>query len=387
LRNPPAPDAEKEITVDRVRFDYPPADDEREQFTVTLQDIASEKQLIVTPMAEPVAEQTILQYRTDSPPDPQDYMFVTGECPGDPENPELRPWNVCPGEGEEKLWNHKMQAVSSLTISGQKVVFERGHDNGLFDSFAYDPPGNPVDHIEKMVICADVVILRGELHLPQTGVEIFARELHFEDTEEEMGLLGTTPVEKEGLGNRNGAHGPQAGDVTLNVAAIYTPQGAPAAARLILDGGVGQDPAEGRNGTDSTEQFQVISAPGFEHQNVIYVYFYNYTLCGIRALIDDHEQRTNRCPGNGGRAGLLRAPMALGPSAPDGIWSCEGGLAGQRHQESYRGGRGGSPNPTRRTTIEETCWFGTIEYSNHTVTGEVCRPTRGDDKTSLLVAS
>jgi len=141
----------------------------------------------------------------------------------------------------------------SVTIAGPEVVFDRNILNDLHR--AYD--GAP--DIAELTIHAGKLVVRHPLRLPQTNVRIYAEELLFDDdpdsSEEDYARIDTTPLSwpeeasRIGPESKDGRDGHAAGDIALYLrrAPNPDPSGRP---RLILNGGKGQNPKQGKAGDD-----------------------------------------------------------------------------------------------------------------------------------------
>ena len=92
----------------------------------------------------------------------------------DPESTDYIVRSKILSAGTEEF-NGATRTTRSVTISGKTVVFQNGHPNNL-----YDYNENP--DIREITIYAETLIIRSPLHLPQTTVTIYSKELRFEDT-------------------------------------------------------------------------------------------------------------------------------------------------------------------------------------------------------------
>ncbi|UCF91725.1 MAG: hypothetical protein JSW39_26205 [Desulfobacterales bacterium] len=159
-------------------------------------------------------------------------------------------------ENEDGSENH--------VISGMRVVFNRADDvNGLFQSYHQDPNENklpdvpsPKGTIKNLTICADELVIYGELCLPETTVYIFARKLVFKDQAGKPGRLITSPLpfanektgQKEDGTGIDGKHGRKAGDLQVYIHDLEVDD--PSPNRFFLRGGKGQGAGLGTNGRD-----------------------------------------------------------------------------------------------------------------------------------------
>ena len=158
-------------------------------------------------------------------------------------------------KNQPELFNLQERETYNLRLSGENVVFEKG-------SWPYDSLHEAQD-IKCLDIYAETVTIRSPLHLPQTAVRIYARELSFEDLPEaEAAYLSTTPgvdylprappATRDDKTNaitpaEDGKPGARAGDISLYLEYFTAPSN-PSQKRFILTGGRGQDPGPGLDG-------------------------------------------------------------------------------------------------------------------------------------------
>jgi len=152
-------------------------------------------------------------------------------------------------------------------VSGVRLVFSKAHDvNGLYGAYHRDPgqhklPDQPTpkDTVRNLTVCADELVICGELCLPETNVRIFARSLVFKAENGTPGRLNTSPLplanpkagSKEDGAGMDGAHGRKAGDIELYVAHFEAED--PSANRFCLRGSKGQGAGAGADGVDGNE--------------------------------------------------------------------------------------------------------------------------------------
>jgi hypothetical protein len=151
----------------------------------------------------------------------------------------------------------------SHLISGMQVIFNPANDeNNLFTSYHIDPeknklPDNPSPEgtIRSLTICADELVIYGELCLPQTDLTVFARKLTFRAQGGKPGRIITSPLpyankqagqEASGKGI-DGLNGKKAGGITIYASHLETDD--PLANRFCLRGSKGQEPGTGKDGT------------------------------------------------------------------------------------------------------------------------------------------
>jgi len=142
-------------------------------------------------------------------------------------------------------------------ISGMRVVFNKKDDaNHLFQSYHKDPgkhklPDQPTPKgtIRNLTICADKLVVHGELWLPETNVYIFARKMIFKDQDNKMAgiITSASPFAKPRADDqKNGAPGRKAGDITIYINHFEVDD--PSTLRFRLRGGKGQDAGLGAKG-------------------------------------------------------------------------------------------------------------------------------------------
>lgn len=237
---------------------------------------------------------------------------------------------------EQKVFNGVEQPLlRSVTLSGSEVVFDPEDDTLALNRF-HDRPD-----IAEMTLLADRVVIRAPLRLPGTRLLIRARELAFEDTGSEPAAIITTPspftLARSKVG-KDGTAGQAGGDIRLEIETLQTTGKMP---RLVLNGGKGQDPGPGRNGTNGSYPLRPFSYSN--QHDLIYREHYTYVVVTKKDTWGDLRKKpTNGSnatpggqPGNGGAAGKLISSVA---AAVD-LVAQEGGAAGAP-SPAYRGGRG-----------------------------------------------
>lgn len=234
------------VTLDATNlFSYQPDLNDKSAFTVTftaddgIDSIA--QNVLISPLPVLPAESIVFGFAPTQPvPDPEGKEYIV-------RNEVLSDTLV--------LFNTQCRTTRTINIAGKRLVFEAGHPNGLYESF------NENDDIKSLTISAETVIIRSPFHLPQTDVTIYARELRFEDPPGNLGLarLDTTPRSltiRPGQ-FQNGAHGHDAGNITLHAERFVIFPMTSCQSRFILDGGNGQPAGLGQNGTDGNSVPQV----------------------------------------------------------------------------------------------------------------------------------
>jgi|GEM_PF-933138 len=341
-------------------FSYTPDSADRRPFAITfIATLGSDTdaqtiQITPLPSLPPEQESFGLKPNPTKLPDPEDKSFI------------IR--NDYYSEQEEPF-NYENRKTRTVSVIGKRLVFQKGHPNGL-----YDYNGN--NDIKEMRIYAETVVIRGTLHLPQTNVTIHARDLRFEDltggAEETKARLITTP---RGLTTMpaqfaNGADGLKGGDVTLHIQSYYAAPGS--TARLVLMGGDGQPAGLGQDGNLGNNSPLCSDTPSPWPDNTTSAHWYTRydCKCGLGFCIErckrDHycywdkpwqpgnggDATTPGRPGNGGAGGTIASTLRIDSS----VINIDGGIAGAKAPDA-KGGKGGTPSPAYRTdgdTVVET---------------------------------
>ena len=88
----------------------------------------------------------------------------------------------------QRTWTFNDDFSENHVISGVQVIFDKTEDaQGLYGIYNVDrsqtinTTPDVKGKIKHLTICADQLVVRGELSLPEIDVSIFVRELIFED--------------------------------------------------------------------------------------------------------------------------------------------------------------------------------------------------------------
>ncbi len=319
------PGVERDLSFEGGVFTYRPSEGEVRQFTAILSGGGTQQAVVINPLRILPSEADVIEYRGDFPW---------------PESAERKAYLTVSEEvGPARAFNHENQPTRAATISGQRVVFERGHESGLYESFAYADDQIDNDNVASMVIYADQVVVRERVELPSTALTIFARELIFEDTDGVEAAFITTPLQadpaRDGFWRDNkphspvhgvdGAQGLAAGGAALHVGAITAPG---PTTRLVLRGGTGQDGGVGKHGpalnnrTSYTVYNPGDGMPGYPAGYSGKVIGAIFSECCLGCREKDRQGRTScirsgwdavadGASGKGGSAGHLVAPFDL----------------------------------------------------------------------------
>ena len=153
------------------------------------------------------------------------------------EMPSAQDYTIIAGSHTQMFLNNlNRDTVYSYSISGKDIIF----DNNVMNK-VYGLSGR--ENLYELNLFAERLYIRSALEFPQTNVNIYARELIFEDNGNEIASINTTPSRILTLTNDYGMDGGNAGNITLHINKLT----ANYAKRFILNGVQGQ--CANRNGT------------------------------------------------------------------------------------------------------------------------------------------
>ncbi|MGE0679514.1 MAG: hypothetical protein AB7P69_01210 [Candidatus Binatia bacterium] len=155
--------------------------------------------------------------------------------------------------------------------AGVHVIFKAGDPNGLYEAFHVDraqklDAANLKVATQSLAIACDALEIHGELSLPECHVTLYARTLAFVNN----GAINTSPLPwslakaadanpQTRASGQDGAHGRHAGNLTVFVDHITTPEDE-SRTRFIARGGRGQDAGLGKSGQNG------VSMPSYTEQ-------------------------------------------------------------------------------------------------------------------------
>lgn len=328
------------------RYIPDPADNRtfRVTFTATLGLAVDPQTVEITPVPSLPPEQSVFGLTPTRPfPDPEGKEYWVQSYVG---SKDAEPFN-----------NDDIR-TRSVTVSGNTVVFKKGHFSGLFEAYSRIGDSGARD-IKQMEIYADRLIIGSHVRLPQTNVTIYARVLEFEDGPDgDKAAIDTTPlslgdmapcrkkdkecVREDGL---NGADGLTAGTITLHVQSALSKG---FAKRLIAHGGNGQ--IGGNSSQGNKGKGRPICGNGKVTWTEPYTrctdsFCLQVSGCGSSDWKPDNGSKQPippGKPGEGGNGGWILANFELSPDYVD----IEGGLPGKKAQDAP-GGEGGDPRPAQ----------------------------------------
>ena len=152
------------------------------------------------------------------------------------EMPSAQDYTIVAESHTQMFLNNANREAYSYSISGKDIVFDNNVMNKVWGL-------SGMDNLYELNIFAERLYIRSALTFPQTNVNIYARELVFEDNGNEIASINTTPLAIGTLTNDSGIDGENAGNIMLNIKTLK----ADFAKRFILNGAQGQ--CANRNGT------------------------------------------------------------------------------------------------------------------------------------------
>ena len=308
-----------------------------QQVTIRTNEISSERELVTRPGELPNAN---------------DYVVVGEEV-----------------LNENFFFNTRNRETRRVEISGKHVDLIPGDENNLFADYTYVEGGVANADIQELFIYAETVVIGGELRLPGTDVTIYAKELIFQDSDEHIAKINTTPLAygKAAAQFQNGQRGEDAGNVTLHVHSVQLPDDGVEnpVKRFVLRGGDGQAAGEGRRGANGQSRTipqpqdvpNPINAVGIlkvlgEYPTATYIQLDNafrvpVEQVGSRSFPTDGGNAVpGGRPGDGGTGGRLKSSLLQVGMLTD----VSGGAAGSP-ATSLKGGRAGTPRTAYQVRV------------------------------------
>lgn len=215
------PNGSIEFNKKTGRFKFFPAVDDNKSFVInfvaTSDDNTISEDVEFRLMAKTISEVSAIESQ-GSMPSAEEYTII----------------NV--SDSDSVFFNNQERRVFSYSIAGKDIVFDNDVQNkvwGLSDR----------EDIKELNIYAERLIIRSSLKFPQTDVTIYARDIIFDDKNDNISSINTSPMSVETVSNDAGKNGLNAGNITLYAKNFIGNNGK----RLILNGGNGQN--SNRNGT------------------------------------------------------------------------------------------------------------------------------------------
>jgi hypothetical protein len=245
----PSPKGKTSIDEKTGVFTYTPASEDRDEFAVWIRARKGAKnekqQVFITPQPRLPSEFNVIEHVSSQPPEPASRLYTT----------------VAEQDAGEFIFNptgvgDKPVMTKKVTASGVTLIIERNEDEGsLYNRLTRVGDGKAEKggraDLKELTLCADEIVIRCELKVPGTDVNIFARRLRFEGSGEDIGRIDTSPLAITASSDKDeGMDGQKAGDVRLYVLDLDTPGNAN---RIIANGGNGQAARLGKPGEDGDE--------------------------------------------------------------------------------------------------------------------------------------
>lgn len=232
-RATPSPKGKTSIDERTGVFTYEPSAEDKEEIAVWIRARKGAKEeaqkVYITPHPQLPSEFNVIEHVSASAPDPASRTYTTY---AEVDAGEMRFNNI--EELGDGAGAKSTVMTKKVTISGVKLVIERNEDKGSLYNRLKDRT-----NLKQLTLCADEVVIRCELVVPGTDVNIYARQLRFDDSGGEIARINTTPLPVKGRATRDeGLDGQKAGDVNLYIRNLDVPGNAH---RIIANGSRGQD--------------------------------------------------------------------------------------------------------------------------------------------------
>ena len=233
VHSTPLPEGSVEIDERSGLFQFTPSAHDLGNYYITVSghtpDGVKPQQFVISVLRGILPEYDLVAKARPIPPDDSsDYVTVT----------------EVPDPARRHIFNTVLdRQVENVVISGKTVIFDAADRSNLIQRF------NGRQDIETLNIYAETLIIRSRLEFPQTRIQIFAKDLRFEDQPgSAAAALITTPISistEPGVGE-NGIDGSDGGAVSVFVQS-FQPTSGPFK-RFILSGGDGQHAGKGQAG-------------------------------------------------------------------------------------------------------------------------------------------
>ena len=234
----PSPKGRTSIDEKTGLFTYEPSPEDKEEFAVWIRarkgatEDKSQK-VYITPHPQLPSEFEVIEHVSEKPPDRASRFYTTFSQ----EDAGEAYFNRKGLDGDAQVMTKK------VTIAGVRLILEENDDDGSL----YNRLKDRTD-LRQLTLCADEVVIRCELKVPGTNVDIYARKLLFEDAGGKIARIDTTPHPFERASTKEEAlKGQKAGDVRLFVQELVVPG---TAHRIIANGGQGQEGRQGQPGAN-----------------------------------------------------------------------------------------------------------------------------------------
>ncbi len=159
------------------------------------------------------------------------------------EMPSYEEYTILAKSQTQVFLNNAYRDAYSYSISGKDIVFDNNVQNKVWGLSGRED-------LYELNIFAEKIYIRSALSFPHTNVNIYAKEIIFEDNGNEIAYINTTPSVNGIHTNEMGMNGENAGNITLHIKNLKSDF----AKRFILNGAQGQcansngTPGNGGNG-------------------------------------------------------------------------------------------------------------------------------------------
>ncbi|MBP5583643.1 MAG: hypothetical protein J6X43_06790, partial [Bacteroidales bacterium] len=113
------------------------------------------------------------------------------------EMPSAQDYVILAESHTQMLLNNENRVAYSYSISGKDIVFDNNVQNKVWGLSGRED-------LYELNLFAERLYIRSALEFPQTNVTIYAREIIFEDNENEIASINTTPSKIVALTNETG---------------------------------------------------------------------------------------------------------------------------------------------------------------------------------------
>ena len=153
------------------------------------------------------------------------------------EMPSSQDYTILAESHTQMFLNNAYRTVYSYSISGKDIIFDNNVMNKVWGLSGRED-------LYELNLFAERLYIRSALSFPHANINIYAKELIFEDNGSEIASINTTPSAIETLTYDTGMDGENAGNITLNIKSLK----ADFAKRFILNGAQGQCAILNNNG-------------------------------------------------------------------------------------------------------------------------------------------
>ena len=236
------PEGTIEFNTETGRFKYYPTVDEYKPFRLTFSASNGQRmfsETVAFSLMPPLVDEEYVIKSKGTMPAATDYIVIGVDS-------------------ASKVINYQERMAYEYSLSGKDIVFDNDVANKVWGL------SGRAD-IYELNIYAETLRIRSALSFPQTNITIYAKELIFEDHDNIVASISTTPVSIGAMTGEVGTNGIDAGNITLYVNQVK----GGTAKRFLLNGGKGQSssregaPGNGGNGGVMSSTVDVYSNTDF----------------------------------------------------------------------------------------------------------------------------